>query len=153
MSIASRLFRWSFVLLLLTACGEDDEGEPDDSKSPSTKETFDDQVELGLEEYTEHCSECHGGMGQGTDKAPRLVGLEEGALPKTPPATRKVRKDEFVTVADVAKFAVANMPPSDPGSLSTKEYLAILAFDLDANGIELDEPLTLELAADLTIPR
>jgi hypothetical protein len=46
-----------------------------------------------------------------------------------------------------------NMPPDAPGSLSTEEYLAILAFDLDANGIMLDQKLTLELAGTLTIPR
>jgi hypothetical protein len=82
-----------------------------------------------------------------------LVGLKEGALPLDPPASRQVRKEKFVTVADVASFAVMNMPPDDPGSLSTEEYLAVLAFDLNANGIMLDEKLTLDLAKTLTIPR
>jgi hypothetical protein len=56
-------------------------------------------------------------------------------------------------VADVATFVVAAMPPKAPGSLSGEAYWAILAFDLSANGIVLDQKLTPELASTLTIPR
>ena len=81
-------------------------------------------------------------------------GLAAGALPLDPPADREVRKSRFVTVADVATFVVATMPPDEPGSLDTEDYLAILAFDLKANGIDLGaEKLTLEKAQALTIPR
>jgi hypothetical protein len=45
------------------------------------------------------------------------------------------------------------MPPKAPGSLSAEEYWAILAFDLSANGIQLEQKLSPELAATLTIPR
>jgi hypothetical protein len=58
-----------------------------------------------------------------------------------------------VTVADVATFAVATMPPSAPGSLAEADYWAILAFDLHANGIDLEQPLDGSVAATLTIPR
>jgi predicted RecA/RadA family phage recombinase len=74
-------------------------------------------------------------------------------LPLDPPPGAKVRTEQFVTVGDVASFAVANMPAGNAGSLSTEEYLAVLAFDLKANGITLDEPLDLETAEKLTIPR
>jgi S-disulfanyl-L-cysteine oxidoreductase SoxD len=145
------------MLLLLVACAEGDEdGDEREQDSTPVKEmatTFEDQVELGAMLYAEHCAKCHGDSGQGTDKAPRVVGLDEGALPLDPPATRRVRKEQFVTVADVAGFVVANMPPEEAGSLSTEEYLAVLAFDLMANGITLDEELDLELAESLTIPR
>lgn len=54
----------------------------------------------------------------------------------------------------MAGFAVKNMPPDAPGSLSADEYWEILAFDLQANGIDLgDALLTPELAATLVIPR
>jgi mono/diheme cytochrome c family protein len=150
----------SLLLLLLAACANGDDKENptevddnDQGMETATPATFEEQVELGGMAFADHCAECHGDAGQGTDKAPRLVGLDEGALPLDPPASRQVRKEKFVTVADVANFAVMNMPPDDPGSLSTEEYLAILAFDLNANGIMLDEKLTLELAGTLTIPR
>ena len=154
---------FTLVLLLLAACSNGDDNENPaqvddndqemDAMDADTPTTFEEQVELGGMEFAEHCAECHGDAGQGTDKAPRLVGLDQGALPLDPPASRQVRKEKFVTVADVANFAVMNMPPDDPGSLSTEEYLAILAFDLNANGIMLDQKLTLELAGTLTIPR
>jgi mono/diheme cytochrome c family protein len=115
--------------------------------------TFSEQSGAGQALYGEYCSKCHGDAGQGTTKAPRLVGLKEGALPVEPPADRKFRKSKFVTVADVADFVVKNMPPNKGGSLTADEYLAILAFDLHANGINLDKKLTADSAKSLTIPR
>jgi hypothetical protein len=53
----------------------------------------------------------------------------------------------------VAEFVVKNMPGDAPGSLSADDYYAILAFDLHANGIDLDQKLDGTLAASLTIPR
>ena len=106
--------------------------------------------------YAQNCASCHGDSAQG-DKAPRVVGMKEGALPLDPPADRKYRKGQFVTVADVATFVVANMPPAKDGrpaaQLSADQYWAILAFDLHANGIDLPAPLTPAVAATLTIPR
>ncbi len=114
--------------------------------------TFDEQVTLGGELYGQKCAECHGASGEGA-KAPRVVGLKEGALPLDPPADRKFRKDQFKTVGDVAKFVVSSMPPDAPGSLTEEQYLAILAFDLKANGITLPNKLDLATANTLEIPR
>lgn len=115
--------------------------------------TFPAQVALGQQLYGRHCADCHGAAGQG-DKAPRVVGLAQGALPLDPPASRKHRKNRFATVADVAEFVVAAMPPKHVGELTTEENLAILAFDLQANGIDLGtEPLTLARCKELVIPR
>jgi cytochrome c len=148
------------LLLCVCACSNgDDSGDPtteheeQEEHETTDIETFDDQVELGMELYGEYCAECHGDSGQGTSKAPRVVGLDEGALPLDPAPSSKVRTEQFVTVADVASFVVMNMPADDPGSLSNDEYLAILAFDLKANGLTLEQPLDLELAETLTIPR
>jgi len=114
--------------------------------------TFAEQVAAGQSLYAQNCAGCHGAAGQG-DKAPRLVGLKEGALPLDPPADRKFRTGQFKTVADVAQFAVANMPPNKGGSLTSDQYWAIVAFDLHANGIDLPSPLTPAVAATLVIPR
>jgi cytochrome c len=116
--------------------------------------TFPEQVSAGQELYGQHCAKCHGDSGEGTDKAPRVVDLKKGALPVDPPADRKARKTRFVTVANVADFVVKNMPPKKAGTLNTEQYLAILAFDLKANGVDLgQDKLTLEKAPSLTIPR
>jgi cytochrome c len=130
------------------ACTGDDDG----AKEEDTSNVFEAQAARGATLYVKHCADCHGASGEGGE-APRVVGLDEGALPLKPPASRHVRDVDFVTVADVAGFVVANMPPGKGGSLSNDEYLAILAFDLQANGITLDEELSLDLAAELTIPR
>jgi len=136
---------------LMTLACDDGTGATDADASITTP--FQDQVEWGAMLYGEHCATCHGDAGQGTSLGPRVVGLDEGALPLDPPPAAMFRSTQFVTVGDVAAFAAANMPADAPASLTLDEYLAILAFDLFANGIELDDALTLDGAAGLTIPR
>jgi mono/diheme cytochrome c family protein len=119
------------------------------SASPAS---FNDQVELGKKVYTEHCASCHGASGSG-GKAPAVVGISKGALPLNPPPTAKFRKSQFKTVADIAEFVTKTMPPDAPGSLTADQYWAALAFDLKANGINLDKKLDANLAATLTVPR
>lgn len=137
---------FTFTFTIAACVSSSDETEP-----PAT---FAEQVAHGRTLFAENCAKCHGDSGQGTEKAPRLVGLKEGALPLDPPASRKVRKTRFVTVGDVAKFAMENMPPKKAGTLTTDEYLAVIAFDLKANGIDLGrELLTMAKAKTLTIPR
>jgi S-disulfanyl-L-cysteine oxidoreductase SoxD len=152
MHTLNSLTRWSVVLCLLAACGDGEESDDAnaDTRAPAT---FAEQAALGQSLYKENCAMCHGDSGQGSANAPRVVGLDEGALPLDPPASRKVRDEKFVTVGDVASFVVMNMPPGKAGSLSTEQYLAVLAFDLKANGINLDQKLDLDLAETLTIPR
>lgn len=127
--------------------------EAEMGKSAAASRTFSEQYDTGEELFGAHCAKCHGDAGQGTEKAPRLVGLKQGALPLDPPSERKVRRTRFVTVGDVADFVVHNMPPGKAGSLTEEEYWAILAYDLHANGIDLDYRLTSESARGITIPR
>jgi cytochrome c len=126
---------------------------PASGSSGAAPASFSAQVAEGQTLYASKCADCHGDAGQGGAKAPRVVGLKEGALPLDPPAERKLRKGRFVTVADVAQFTVANMPAGKAGSLTNDQYWAILAFDLHANGIDLPSPLTPDAAQTLTIPR
>jgi S-disulfanyl-L-cysteine oxidoreductase SoxD len=138
------------AIALVAAC---ESSKPKAVPASYTPATFTEQVSLGQTLFGQHCAECHGDSGQG-DKGPRLVGLKEGALPLEPPASRKVRKTRFVTVADVAEFVVANMPPKKAGTLTQEEYLSVLAFDLKANGIDLGrERLTMAKAKELVIQR
>jgi mono/diheme cytochrome c family protein len=134
----------------LAACGDD--GDDKAESASSGAEAFETQAGRGQRLYGQHCASCHGASGGGSDEAPPVVGLDDGALPLEP-RRGAVRDVDFVTVADVAGFVVENMPPTDPGGLATDEYLAILAFDLKANGITLEQELDLALAETLTIPR
>jgi mono/diheme cytochrome c family protein len=122
------------------------------ASATATPATFDDQVALGGQLYAANCAGCHGDQGQG-GKAPRVVGLKEGALPLDPPAGAKFRKVQFKTVGDVAKWVSAHMPPEKGGSLTEEQYFAILAFDLKANGINLPAKLDMPTAESLEIPR
>lgn len=61
-------------------------------------------------------------------KAPPVVGLESGALPLDPALTAKMRKAQLKTVADVARFAVKNMPDeraTEPRRRCLLEYLGL----------------------------
>jgi hypothetical protein len=73
-------------------------------------------------------------MGEGSVRAPALVG--ERALPS------------FETARDVYDLASVLMPGDAPGTLARSEYMSILAFALLANGIELEEPLSMQNASE-----
>jgi cytochrome c len=121
--------------------------------SAASATTFTAQAQAGVELYGKYCAGCHGAHGN-DGKAPPVVGLAAGALPLAPPPGAKSRTTQFKTVGDVADFVVKSMPPKAPGSLSADEYYAILAFDLQANGIDLgDKKLDAALAQSLEIPR
>lgn len=134
--------------VLAMACS----GAPAIPEAP-VNDTFAAQAERGGALYGEYCASCHGADGRGTDGAPPVVGLADGALPLAPPDGAELRKRSFETVGDVATFVVAEMPPGDGGALPEADYWAILAFDLKANGIELEQPLDAQTASTLVIPR
>lgn len=132
-----------------TTTGEDTGDEGPDDTTDERPATFEAQVERGGTLYGEHCAECHGDAGQGTDLAPAVVG--EGALPLDPPAEREVRTTQFRTALDVFVFADEYMPGDAPGSLPDEDLVDILAFALFANGVELDEPLGFDNAESVVI--
>ncbi len=94
-----------------------------------------DQVAMGAKLFAQHCAECHGKSGQGTKKAPMLIG--KNALPETPRPSAKRRHVEFKTAGDVYVWASKHMPLDDPGSLTADQYAAIVAYVLSANGIDM----------------
>lgn len=145
----------SFCLLFSSniACVDSNAAAGGGDAGPKAPATFAEQVALGQQLYGTNCAVCHGDKGQGTGDAPRLVGIDEGALPLKAPDSRMLRHEDFVTVGDVASFVVMNMPPNKAGSLSNDQYLSIVAFAIDANGVMLDQKLDLDLAETLTIPR
>ena len=95
------------------------------------------QAENGGKLYAKHCAKCHGDSGEGSKKAPPVVG--KNALPLDPPSGAKKRTTKFHTAMDVAEFVVKNMPADKPGSLKAEEYFDILAFDLKANGVDVSD--------------
>jgi cytochrome c len=105
------------------------------SLSQAADKTGEEQAAEGATLFKKNCAKCHGDAGQGTKKAPPVVGKE--ALPLDPPAGAKVRKTQFHTAQDVAEFVSTKMPANKPGSLTAEQYYDILAFDLKANGVDV----------------
>ncbi len=128
--------------LSLLAAGCEYDGTPgyyETQNSPQT-DTVAAQIERGGMIYGQSCAGCHGDAGQGTSKAPALVGA--GALPLHADADA-ARQGEFRTALDIAVFATQSMPPKESARKKMKEadYWAVLAFALSANGVELSEPV------------
>ncbi len=119
-------------LALVTACAR--ASTPSTTAGAVEMAQAGDQVARGGKLYGEHCAKCHGDAGQGTKKAPPVVGA--GALPLDPRPGSK-RTVQFHTAKDVGAFVMKAMPGDDPGSLKPDEYFAILAFDLKANGVDV----------------
>ena len=121
-------------------------------ETPKTEMTSSDavaaQIARGQSLYGSECASCHGDAGQGTDKAPKVVG--EGAFPLNPRPGSK-RNVPFRTAADVFAWASKMMPGNDPGSIPTDDLLAIFAFDLTANGVKLNAPLDGAAAASIVL--
>jgi cytochrome c len=119
------------------------------------------QAAQGRQLFARHCAVCHGEVGQG-GRVPAKFGALAGwwapalvdkvVLSERPPASRRIRRVEFRTAADLFEFIQATMPAQDPGSLKVADYLALVAFTLQANGMRPDAlPLTPENAASVPI--
>ena len=128
---SSRTRSWIFVAVGALAIA----GWATASRAEDTAATGTEQAAKGQKLFAKHCAKCHGKAGQGTKKAPPVVGAD--ALPLDPRPTAKVRKTQFHTAQDVAQFVATKMPANKPGSLKTDEYYDILAFDLKANGVDV----------------
>jgi mono/diheme cytochrome c family protein len=132
------------ILLLAVACQQPETH----GAAPAT--TVKAQVERGGVVFGANCASCHGDHGQGK-KGPPLVG--SGALPLNPRPDQKLRTMPFHNALDVAKFVTTNMPPDadDRKKIPESDYWAVLAFDLDANGVKLKEPVGPGNAASIVL--
>lgn len=108
------------------------------------------QIRRGGEVFAASCARCHGASGQGTEKAPPLVGA--GALPLDP-RPGQVRATRFRTALDVAAFATQSMPPDAElrARIPAEDWWAVLAFDLSANGVALERPVGPDNAASIVL--
>ena len=109
-----------------------------------------DQASNGKELYVSHCAVCHGASGGG-GKVPEQFGNLAGLT--APPLAGPGFLPGMETVGQVYDFASKNMPADKPGSLKSGEYLEIISFALQANGINPDgEPLTPASAEKIKLP-
>jgi cytochrome c len=132
--------------MMMTACGGNPPPATTTAAEVNAPRTVDEQIALGQALYASKCAGCHGDSGHG--KVP-LVGSE--ALPLDPRPAQKARKEKFATALDVGGFVKRSMPADAPGTLSDTEAFAILAFDLHANGVKLDQVVNPAYAATIKL--
>jgi mono/diheme cytochrome c family protein len=90
------------------------------------------QAVRGQQLYYAHCLSCHGEDMAGLDQAPPLAGPQFGAVWDGEPLSALVER-------------IDTMPPTEPGSLSRADSVALLAYMLWYNGLPAGEmPLATE---------
>lgn len=147
--IAAPLFAVA-TLGLIGACGGAADPEPttptapDQSISPDQAEpAVDDgpdaiaQAESGAAVYESSCGFCHGDAGEGAGNNPPVVG--DGVLAS------------YADAGELLQYVRSEMPVDEPGGLSDEEFQDVVAFMLQANGIDLTgKSITPEAATSIT---
>jgi cytochrome c len=119
----ARIIRWLAYCLVILAF-----------VAPASAYTTD-QASAGKDLYVKYCAVCHGAGGEGgtvPEQFGKLAGMK--ASPLVGPGFLPGMKN----VGQVYEFASKNMPGNRPGSLKSGEYLEIISFALQANGIAPD---------------
>lgn len=99
------------------------------------------QAKRGGQAYSNHCEECHGSSLQG-GAGPALAG-------KSFAGTLSYSK---MSAAQLHHFIASQMPYNAPGSLSQKQYFAILAYILEKNGYPAgSKPLNKKTISDVKL--
>jgi len=93
------------------------------------------QAASGKMLYGKYCAACHGANGEG-GTVPQQFGKVAGT--KVPPVAGPGYLPKMKTAYEAYEFAKKNMPGDKPGSLKSEEYLNIISFALQANGINPD---------------
>jgi len=99
------------------------------------------QAKRGGQAYGDHCEECHGSNLQG-GAGPALAG-------KSFKGTLSYSK---MSAAQLHHFIASQLPYNAPGSLSQKQYFAILAYILQQNDYSAgSQPLDKETISDVKL--
>ena len=96
------------------------------------------QVAKGAGIWADACSMCHGDDAMGKGKAGPMHG--EGSL-----------GGRYANAAELMSYVSSDMPKDDPGSLSSDDAAAVIAWILSKRGVELSGPVSADTAATLSI--
>jgi|WetSurMetagenome_2_1015567.scaffolds.fasta_scaffold90661_2 polar amino acid transport system substrate-binding protein len=99
--------------------------------------------------YGKYCAACHGANGEG-GIVPQQFGKMAGS--KASPVAGPGYLPKMMTAGETYEFAMKNMPADKPGSLKSEEYLDIISFALQANGVKPDaKALTPDSAKEIKL--
>lgn len=105
------------------------------------------QITRGRALYAERCAVCHGVRGEGSDRAPAVVG--DDALPLDPPPGARLRRVRFQSAMDLGMFIKTSMPP-DGRHLPPQDVACVLAWLLQQHGRTPTEPISPATAGAIT---
>jgi cytochrome c len=108
------------------------------------------QAARGKQTFERHCALCHGREGHGGTVPQRFA--QHAGMP-APPLTGPGALPGMRTAGQVHEFIKQNMPLDKPGSLAEQDYLDLVAFTLQANGVARPDtrPLTPEAAKGIRL--
>jgi S-disulfanyl-L-cysteine oxidoreductase SoxD len=107
------------------------------------------QASQGKDLYAQYCAVCHGPDARG-GLVPQQFGQAGGK--KVPPIAGPGALSGMQNALQVYEYSKSRMPLGHPGILEDEQYLAIVAFALQANGIQPDgRPLTAETAGEIEL--
>lgn len=108
-----------------------------------------DQATRGKDVYVKNCAVCHGADAGGGKVPPQF---EKYAGKKVPALAGPKGLPGIKDAGQVYTAAKTQMPLNNPGSLSDQEYLDVVSFALQANGVKADgKALTPESAKKIKL--
>jgi len=151
--LRSRYFAWTIVLLALglaacqgdrlvsgpSAAPRDVTSAPPVAAPPQAPPAVQAQIDRGVVLFAQHCTACHGTRGEGSDRAPAVIG--EGSLPLNPPPGARLRTGQFQSAMDLGMFIKNNMPAGGT-HLPPRDVACVLAWLLQQHGRTPTEPIS-----------
>lgn len=105
------------------------------------------QIDRGVVLFAQHCTACHGARGEGSDRAPAVIG--EGTLPLNPPPGARLRTGQFKSAMDLGMFIKNNMPNGGQ-HLPPRDVACVLAWLLQQHGRTPTQPISPATAGAIT---
>ncbi len=97
------------------------------------------QIDRGRALFARNCTACHGSRGEGSARAPALIGA--GTLPLSPPPGRRIRTGRFQTAMELGMFIKDNMPYRGT-RLPPPDVACVLAWLLQEHGLTPTQPIS-----------
>lgn len=117
------------------------------ASQPAASPAVQAQIDRGRMLFARNCTSCHGAGGEGTTRAPAVIG--EGSLPLNPPPGARLRTVRFQSAMDLGMFIKNNMPVGGQ-HLPPSDVACVLAWLLQQHGRTPTQPISPATAGAIT---